>query len=289
MQKRRNVLSSPRLSELKKRRRRIILNKFLFFLVTFAIIFGISSYVSNLKRLNLIDVQIAGNKVIDADIIKTEVQNILIGKYFWLFPKTNILYYSKENIKNALLVKFKRIKNIDLTVGTNRILIVTLTERDAKYTWCGKYIPALNSNSNQKCYFMDDSGYIFDEAPYFSGNVYFKFYGNGNFNTDLPLGGNFLPDKFLNILSFKDNLKNMELAPVAFWLDNLNNANFALIKEPTLGPSIIFKLDTDFEKITENLQAAISTEPLKSKLKNNFSSLIYIDLRFSNKVYDKFQ
>jgi nucleoside-diphosphate-sugar epimerase len=39
----------------------------------------------------------------------------------------------------------------------------------------------------------------------------------------------------------------------------------------------------------ENLDAAIDTEPLKSKLKNKFSSLEYIDLRYGNKVYDKFK
>ena len=57
----------------------------------------------------------------------------------------------------------------------------------------------------------------------------------------------------------------------------------------TTGPEIIFKTDADFQKIAENLEAALTTEPLLSKFKNNYSSLLYIDLRFGNKVYYKFQ
>ena len=55
-----------------------------------------------------------------------------------------------------------------------------------------------------------------------------------------------------------------------------------------IGPKIIFKKDADLQNIAENLQAALNIEPLKSKFKNKYSLLLYIDLRFGNKVYDKF-
>ncbi len=53
-------------------------------------------------------------------------------------------------------------------------------------------------------------------------------------------------------------------------------------------PEIILKADADFNKVAENLQAALDTEPLLSKFKTQYSSLQYIDLRFGNKVYYKF-
>jgi len=56
-----------------------------------------------------------------------------------------------------------------------------------------------------------------------------------------------------------------------------------------MGPEIIFKADSNFEKIIENLQSVLSTEPLQSDFKNKYSSLLYIDLRFGNKVYYKFK
>ncbi|MFA6520309.1 MAG: hypothetical protein WCT44_01730 [Candidatus Paceibacterota bacterium] len=288
--KRRNVLSSPRLSELKKRRRLAVLNKFLILLIGLVVIFGGLAYVSSLKNINIGEIQIVGNKVLDSEILKSSIKDKLAGKHLWLFPKTNILYYSKESIKNALHDRFKRIKDITLTIKDNKILEVTITEREAKYTWCGEIVPVLSSVDNQKCYFMDADGYIFDEAPYFSGGVYFKFYGSiENLSAETPLGFYFLKNKFAEVVKFKIAIEKMMPSPTAFWSDNSGNGNFALSKEPGVGGKIIFKLDDDLEKVAENLQAAISTEPLKSKLKNNLSSLLYIDLRFGNKVYNKFQ
>jgi len=56
----------------------------------------------------------------------------------------------------------------------------------------------------------------------------------------------------------------------------------------TMGPQIIFKLNGNYENIAENLEAALTTTPLQTEFKNKYSSLQYIDLRFGNKVYYKF-
>jgi hypothetical protein len=285
MQKR-NVLNSPRLSELKKHRRRIILDKILISLLGFSAIFILLIYLSHLNSLNISEVDIVGNKVIDMEAIKTAVQEQIAGKYLEFFPKTNILFYPENSIKNELRNKFKRIKDINLSIENNRALLVSLSEREAKYTWCGLVTPELNSNSNQKCYFMDEGGYIFDEAPYFSGNVYFKFYGDESMG-NLP-GAYFLKDRFAKIIEFKNIVENLGLKPISFWLDNLGDASFFLSSQSAPGPAIIFKIDDNYEKIAENLETALTTEPLQSKFKNEYSSLEYIDLRFENKVYDKF-
>ncbi|HEY4513157.1 MAG TPA: hypothetical protein VJH06_01440 [Candidatus Paceibacterota bacterium] len=286
--KRRNVLSSPRLSELKRHRRRAVFSKVFVSLAGIVSVFALLAYVSQLESLNISGVEVSGNKILDADAIKTSVQSELSGKYLWLFPKTNALYFPKSGIKNALSEKFKRIKELNLSVkNNNKNLEVLLTEREPKYTWCGEDISESREGNEQKCYFMDSEGYIFDNAPYFSGNVYFKFYGD--INKENPMGEPFLPGKFEGILKFKEAVEGMGLNPVAFWLEEKGDANFALSKELTLGSKIIFRTEADFEKIAENLQAAIATEPLKSKIKSSFSSLLYIDLRFGNKVYNKFR
>jgi hypothetical protein len=55
----------------------------------------------------------------------------------------------------------------------------------------------------------------------------------------------------------------------------------------SVGPYIIFKLDGNYQNIAENLEAALTTEPLQTEFNKNYSSLQYIDLRFGNKVYFK--
>ena len=56
------------------------------------------------------------------------------------------------------------------------------------------------------------------------------------------------------------------------------------VNSSTTGPYIIFKLNADYQNIAENLEAALTTDPLQTEFKNKYSSLQYIDLRFGNKV-----
>jgi len=60
-------------------------------------------------------------------------------------------------------VDIEKVKNLEINVQ----------EREGKYIWCGENIEAVNSNP---CYFMDQSGYIFDESPYFSESKSISFH-----------------------------------------------------------------------------------------------------------------
>ncbi len=285
-----NVLNSSRLSEFRRKKQRILKIKIGIILFLFvALIVGLA-FISRINKLNINQINISGNKIIETKDIESVVKNDISGHYLWLFPKTNFLIYPKRGIKKDLASRFKRLKDISENIQNARTLEVNVSEYQGKYLWCGVLIPVLNSNlNNDKCYFMDDSGYIFDEAPYFSGEVYFKFYGNGGMNGDIPTGTYFMKDKFTEITTLKDTLEKLGFNPSDFWLDNDNEADFSLSGQPMTGPRIIFKLDADYSKLAENLQAAISTEPLHTDLQTKLASLLYIDLRFGNKVYYKFQ
>lgn len=289
MQKR-DVLSSPRLKELKRRRRRAVWGKVLILFFGFSAVFGSFAYLSQLARLNINTIEVTGNKIVDNESIISIVKENTAGEYLWFLPKTNILYYPQNDIESALRVKFKRLKEIDLSIKSNQTLAVTVTEYEPSYTWCGLVAPGLNSNIDQKCYFMDSEGYIFDEAPYFSGGVYFKFYGlDENINIENPVGVYFLKDKFVEILKFKTRIEELGMKPTALSVNREGDTSFFLYSKSAAAPEIIFKIDSDLDIVAENLQTALSTEPLKSKFKNYYSSLQYIDLRFGNKVYNKFR
>src|SRR3989338_931762 len=209
--KKRNVLNSPRLLALKRRKRRTVLSKILLLLVVLLAILGSLAYIFRIPSLN--------------------------------------------------------IKSVDIDVSTlnNTVLKVTVFEREAKYLWC---------ETEEKCYFMDGDGFIFDEAPYFSGEVYFRFYGSSN-------------GDFVKLFPFKKIIEDMGLKPIG--LSILENSNVEMFLSGKSKPKIIFNATSDFQKIAENLQAALATEPLRSDFKNKYSSLLYLDLRYGNKVYFKFK
>lgn len=287
----RNVLNSPGLLELKKRKRRVFLNRILIFLFGFLFVFFFLAYLSNFNKLNIREIEIIGNKVLDTEILNKVIVEQIAGKYLWFFPKTNIFLYPKNNIKAELQNKFKRIKDISFTIKNTKTLEVSLVEREAKYTWCGIMpAPAVKpletsgfTAGAQECYFMDKDGYVFDEAPYFSGNIYFRFFG-------AQYESYFYKQNFQQLIIFKDMLIDLGLKPVALYATNSGDIQIFLSRGDSLlmAPKIIFKMNADFQNIVKNLQAALDTEPLKSKFKDKYSTLEYIDLRFGNKVYDKF-
>lgn len=284
-----NIPSSPRLLEFKKkqqiaRTRKIILFVFLLMLTLVGL-----SYLASWQRVNIKDITISGNKIIDTETIRGIAEGEMNGKYLWIIPKTNFLFYPKNKITNHLTDSFKRLSSISIDISDSNILDIKVSERTASFTWCG-VSREMENNENQKCYFLDDSGYIFDEAPYFSGDVYFRFYGPNSSDTDQGTGAYFFQDNFKKLISFKDISTKIGLKPVAMQMANDGEGSLFLGGSKDISSPIIrFKIDSDFSKITENLQTALHTDPLKKKFNTKGSSLEYIDLRFGNKVYYKFK
>ena len=277
----RNVLNSPGLLKLKRHKRRIVWNKIFLSFIALSVIFASLSYLSRLERINIKEVEISAQKTIDTEAIQKIIESQLGEKYLWLFPKTNIFFYPKNTIKNELQNEFKKLKDISFSIKNNQVLLVSLTDREAKYTWCGEN----PSDEEEKCYFVDEGGYIFDEAPFFSGAVYFKFYGPAH------VGSYFSKENFQQLASLKDVLTAIKLKPVSLHILESGDVKIFLAasSKTSIEPYIIFKNSTDFQNVVENLETALTTEPLQSNLKNKYSSFLYIDLRFGNKVLYKFQ
>ncbi len=284
------VLNSPRLQKIKKGRNKVLRKKIAFFVLFLFIIFIAFVFISRWQKLNINNIQITGNKVIESKTLEEIVKKDISGYYLWVIPKTNFIFYPKNQIKKELSVKFKRIKDISISTENLNTLKVDLTERTALYTYCGANLDA-ELFSQEKCYFLDKEGYIFDEAPFFSGEIYTKFYGTTDINSENnPSDSYFFKTDFQKLISLKETLGKMGIKSVIFYLQDDGNVNVYLTsKSQQLGPKIILKLDSDFDKAIENLQSILATEPLQTDFKTKYNSLLYIDLRFGNKVYYKFK
>ncbi len=295
--------TSPRILELKKKKKKAIRNKVLFFIGLILILSTLFVLFTRWKEININSLDISGNKILDDENIRKVVEKNLEGYYLWFIPKSNTFLYPKRAIQKELKEKFKRIEDLNIDVVNNQILKVYVKERKAVYTWCGESIESFGVSEHldistsesvlDKCYFLNEDGYIFDKAPYFSGEVYFRFFGKliDQKDTTNPVGSYFEPEIFNKILFLKDNIASLNLDSQAFVSKENGDLEFYLSSKNSLkdSPKIIFKREADYVKLAENLHSAITSEPLSTSIKEKYNTLNYIDLRFGNKIYYKFK
>jgi hypothetical protein len=292
--KKRDVLNSPRLREINRKRTRVLRNKFFIGFLTFAFLFSIFAIASRAEsiNINIKSIEVSGNKTISAGVIEEGAREVLSGHYLWVFPKTNFFLYPKSKMIEDLQNKHTLLKNIEVTLKEGGILGISFEERIPTYTWCGEDLPSSAEDfQDRSCFFMDESGYVFDEAPYFSGNVYFRFFGSIESEDGTPLGHHYFPEIWQNLNSFRITLTEMDLKPSSIYVTDEGDVEVYLASKalPPNSQKIIYKKDADLELLAENLNFALDTEPLKTDFKQKYSELEYLDLRFGNKVFFKFK
>lgn len=272
----------------KKRTKRIIILCLLFAVI----IFGLS-YVSKMPAINISSVVVDGAVAVSHVQVEEIANKEISGRYMSLFSKKNIFIYPGGKVRQKLLENFKRIDTLNLIIENNSELHIKITERGGKYLWCGEHVPDPDTSPDlARCYFVDDAGYIFSQAPYFSDNIYFKFYGV-RVEEESEVSGSHVADAelFAKLTEFATSIKSLGLTPRGMLLGVDGENNLLLERRgnnDVLPPRIMFKSNADLEKVTSVLSSALAGEPLKEMMEEKYSKLLYLDLRFANKVFYKF-
>jgi len=283
MDNKRDIITSPRVLEIKRHKKRIIFRRFfLFFILFISIIIGLA-YFSGSSRFLVKDIKIVGNKVIDSKKVEMVIKETLKGRYFYLFKRANALIYPKAEIEANITKFFPRIKALKVYKENWFNIVVDISERSGSYLYCGQNIPEEKNDIGDNCYFVNDEGYVFDRAPYFSGNVYFKFYIANQYQGDELLGRDILPtQEFVKLINFIEEIESLGFKPII--LDLNKEDEYYLFLEGISDPKIIFKKDNDLDSLFVNLSSAMNEKKFREIIKNNYNTLSYIDLRYKNKV-----
>jgi len=284
MIKHRDIITTPRVEELRRKRKNTqILYACIGVVVVIILCAGIV-LLSRMSSLSITRVTIQGTRVLDQSIIEQYFWNEMGGSYIWLIPKNNSLVYPKRHILRTIQNEFPRIESIQISKNGLQELQITITERDGKYLWCGDVFP---EPENTPCYFMDDTGYIFAEAPYFSGTVYFKWYG-GDIDPVSPIGKNVFETEYISkLFAFANALHDVGVKPYAFVAKGDNVYELYLERVNDVGPKIILSTTDDLTVLLQNISSAFQAEPLKSLIEKGLPDISYFDLRYENKVYYK--
>ncbi len=288
-----SVIKKPFVSEkLAKRRKDVSKSRRILLIFILVITVTALSLVVYAHRFFIKDTEVVGTKIVPAEEVRSYVENEISGLNF-IIPKRNIFFYPKNKIYNKLAIAFPRLGTINLEVK-NKILVISIIEREPAYLWCGEQLPStrLQAFSNQ-CYFVDAKGFIFSVAPQFSESVYPKIYTTLSENLSSadngPISKQAMSAEVLsNVSILAKQITSKIIKPSAFSVTADGDAIVFLFRDSDILPEVRYNPTHDPLTTSANFNTAISNEVLKSKLESVFSTLEYIDVRFSNKVFYKF-
>lgn len=286
----RDVLDSRKLKKAKLRKKEVLGKRIILTFIIFVFCLVALVFISRSEKLSINSVEITGINPIDGEIIKNNIKDILSEKYFFLFPKRSIIFLPRKNIIEKIKSQYLIYKDIDISLDGLNTLKINITERYAQYLWCGNDF--VLSQEKKTCYFMDEEGYIYSSAPYFSGDVYFKFFGGILSDYENPIGHIFLKEKIKEIDKLRKMLEKIDIKPVSLFVKEDGDMEFyllSLFSSIQLPPRIIFNINSEYEKLVENLEIVFNSEQFLNEYKNSQKELEYIDLRFGNKVYYRFR
>lgn len=287
----RDIPTSPRIIEINRVRRvykiRLV---FLFIILFISIIFALSFY-SNNKSITIDKIVITGTQVIDKSEIENNVKENISGKYFHLFYKSNIFIYPHDFIYDSLILNFPKIEKLRVYREGLRTLHIDIFERVGSYLYCGNSVPEEKDKIGENCFFVNKEGFIFDKAPYFSGNVYFKYYsylGGENIN---PLGKQVADvDRFEELSKFVNGVNDLGFNSIYLVIGQDGVDSLYLEHNDTdTSPVILFKDASDLNVLLDNLSLSMKKKEFINEINSKYNKLLYIDLRFKNKVLYKFQ
>ncbi|MEK7227771.1 MAG: hypothetical protein AAB681_00240 [Patescibacteria group bacterium] len=261
----------------KKKKNRVSKKQLIFFVVVLGLLSGVF-FMLRSPKLQITSVSTVGTEVIDAADIESRVKGQLEGKWLWFFPRTSTFLISQSSLEKNLKKDFSRIETVSIKRIDLHTLGVNIKEYSARYLWC-------TGEVGDDCYLMDNNGVVYNSAPVFSGTAYVKIITGAPVET-IPFLA-MTTEEITRVADFVKGLSDINITATVFKvvyprkieIDFLHNKDTAqLIVDPTI-PTITS---------LEYLFSALRADPLAGLFRDLEKKLLYIDVRFSNKVVYKF-
>jgi hypothetical protein len=269
------TLASPGFLEKKQKARRKRLTIISGILLA---LFISSVFVLRMKSFRISSVTVTGAQAIDAAKVEAGVREALAGSFFFVIPHDSAFLYRNGKIRREIESRFPRFRSIELSLSGFDSLGVSVEEREPHALYCGKSA----STAGSPCYFLDETGFIFDNAPGFSDGVYFAYASEEA--VDEPLGSYYLPvSEFEPLAGFIAKLPALGLDPLSL---QLADGEFTL--SLANGGKILWPRESDIARIYSNLEAFLVSPEIAGD-KTFISRFSQLDLRTEDKVFYKFR
>src|SRR3989338_67882 len=257
--------------QLKLEKRRHLMRKVLFVLViTLIVCAGLIYGLFFAKLFDVREITITGGQTLNNNEIFDFVSQKIEQKVFGIKRGSNLFFLSSEKIEQELLKTYPKIDAVMAAKSYFHKLNIEVKERSSYGIWC--------LTKQDKCYYFDKSGVLYDSAPSTSGFLLFSV--KDERRRDVKLG---------------------ERAEEQSWIDSLVLARQKLTERGFQVKELVIPEDSFDEfyalesrgwkiqmSINTDLDAQIKTiaDFLKQKLTpERIIQLQYVDIRIADRIY----
>lgn len=221
-------------------------------------------------------INISGAQDLDASSLRSVASSVMAGRYFNAIAKDNLILVSDQKVKLALLDKFKRIEEVQVSKKFPDTLEIKIKERKSMLVLC----------CAGACFIIDNSGVSYAAADFASNelqenNLIVIVDDSGK---TIELGEKMLDPAYMKyLLDIKENLKS----DLSIEIDKTYHTPQLVsgdIRATTAdGWQIYFDSNLSIQKELDALKLVLSEKVGEE----NKDKLEYVDLRTENKVYYK--
>lgn len=260
--------------------------------------------ISSVFEIN--QITISGNKNISRENISQIIDEYSNRRFLFFWRPRNMILARPKEISQKILDKYILIGEVSVVKKYFHKIEIAVKEREIFAIWC-KVIArkrdyntdetAINETSGDllaiknieitdefiptnECYYIDDTGVIFSEAPQSSGSLILRI--DEVYDKDVKIGDKILNNKIIgSIISVQKsfNLENFKI--IKFFMKNFKLPDLEILTSEN------WKIYLDINKNIEN-QMEILEKVLREKITpSERKNLEYIDLRIPDRVYYK--
>jgi len=264
-------------SYLRQRRRRRLILKLILTGIGLLVLLIASFILARMDYFQVSKIEIVGNKAIDYRRINIIAQTALVDYYAWLIPKGNIIWYRSSDLENKIAKAIPRLSSVESQRISHDTIRITVDERRPFGVWCDKSTP-------ENCFLIDARGLIFDKAPFFSGQLFFRFYGA--LDSQEPVGLRYLSEtRFTTLSNFLSGVENLGLDIKSIEKDKDKDDYFTVVIND--GTKLLISDRSSLEVALANLQTLLTNKDSIFKEVNVWTKVDYLNLRSTDQAFYK--
>jgi len=229
-------------------------------------------------RFFIESITIEGTRSLDRELVFTQSRDYLNSSWAGLMPRKNILFFSKVRFKEWMVEAFPTVEHVDISFHNKKSITLDIHEKDPFAVWC----------QEETCFFMDEEGKMYSEAPRFSDGVFLMISGD---TLENPLGNYFTePDQIAEVKTLIKVLEEVPMHILTIELSLETHVRIDKIGDISVNSNAKLMIARDYDQgvLQEVLTLLLADPVFAQSLRDKGSSFEYLDLRTPGKMYYKF-